>query len=190
MLVAEASHGAESGAPQPDSPPFVGASAGFGVGSGYSLVGFQLQARLDSFAAFVAVTPPPWKSVGQCNNERSGGSNAWGAGVRWYRGGDRGLYLGGNVLAYHACEVSASSGTLVSLTLYSVLAGWRFRFGPLYIDLAAGPALAHQKNECTYCQQRFLSSGTTFGAPSPSAFAVDYAILPWGNFEGGLGFAF
>jgi hypothetical protein len=176
-LAAEASHGAESAAAQPASPPLVGASAGFGVGSGYSLVGFQLQVRLGSFAAFAAVTPPPWKSVGQCNNERA-------------RGGDRGLYLGGNLLAYHACVTGASQAQLVSITLYSVLAGWRFRFGPLYIDLAAGPALAHQKNECTYCQQRFLSSSTTFGAPSPSAFAVDYPTLPWGNFEGGLGLAF
>jgi hypothetical protein len=184
LLAAGASLASESLASE-TTPSRLGVSGGIGAGSGYAVTGFQLQIRLGSFAASAGVPLPPWRSIDQCNNEKSGGSSAWAAGLRWYRGGDRGLYLGGNVLAYRACEAGAFSGTLSSITVYSLLAGWRFRIGPLYLDLAAGPAVAHQVKECTYCQQRLVSSDTTFGVPSPSAFA-----FPWGNFEAGLGLAF
>src|SRR2546428_3944200 len=127
-----------------------GASAGIGVGSAYDGMGAQLQLRFGHLALLGAIGPANGAALDDdqggrnCGGRLYSSETSWALGLRWYhRGEGSGLYLGGSLVYDSSCAGDGSSYDIpvrrVSRT-YAAIAGWRFRWGPLYFDAGAGPA--------------------------------------------------
>lgn len=148
-------------------PLHVSLSAGTGIA--YQSAGVQLAIRSDHFGAFVALGAPTVRGLAGVSG-----------GFRWLRGDGEGLMLSlqgalqglpdsGDPVFYSGVPQYYGGYSQAALSL-SATAGYRFRHGPVFLDLAAGP-LVHYWFERPYKQYNYL-------APSPGGWRVSPIPAP------------
>ncbi|HUJ27144.1 MAG TPA: hypothetical protein VLW85_14055 [Myxococcales bacterium] len=107
---------------------------GFGAGNGYDLVGLRLEGGAGPLTAQVAFT-------GGCIAD--GWSTPVSLGLRWsFLRDESGPALSVHTSIFHQPPSQPGDGA-ETLVMISAIVSWRWRFGPLYLEAGAGPAISH-----------------------------------------------
>ncbi len=102
---------------------------GFGVGTQYGVIGARAELGYGAFSGSIAVPVFLWdKSF-----------KTYALAVRWSPRGKSGPFVSaGAMLAVDDNEFDQTT-----LVVFSLIGGWRWRLGPLSLEVGAGPAVSH-----------------------------------------------